>query len=466
MSTPPLSSHGSDPQGATSPVVPPGRAAPDALRPPPPPSATRLNKMGVIVAAVIMSVTLIVAAFLIGREPAPELGEEASAARFRAGAGRSFLDRPAPEPAPAGLASLSDSLPAPASVAARAAAAPVPYGPAPYEPYSPTPPPSPSPEASALEAAMRSGLTARSGPGGPPARAPASGGAAFGASEDERLQAYLQQLDALRQGAALSTGAVPGGGPGGGERDAPRAETFAAEAARARTHRASRIATEIERPAHPHEVREGTLVEAFLLTAIHSDLPGEALAQVARNVYDSQTQQVLLIPKGSRLIGTYDNQVALGQGRLLVAWTRLVFPDGRSVDLPGLASKDPAGATGLAGHVSRHRWRAFGGAVMLGVVGGGLAYAASRGRSPSGVVGYPGPGDIAAASVGTELSRVATEVLRRDVNRRPTIRAREGARFGVFMNGDLALPPYAAEDGFMQAPPLRQVAAPPLLGNR
>ena len=109
-------------------------------------------------------------------------------------------------------------------------------------------------------------------------------------------------------------------------------------------------------------------MEAYLLTAIHSDLPGEALAQVSRDVYDSQTQQVLLIPKGSRLVGTYDNQVAVGQGRLLVAWTRLVFPDGRSVRLPGLSSKDPAGASGLTGQVNRHRWRAFGNAVMLGVV--------------------------------------------------------------------------------------------------
>ena len=94
-------------------------------------------------------------------------------------------------------------------------------------------------------------------------------------------------------------------------------EPFSRRAAHVRSGRSAFVAGEIEWPASPYEVREGTLIEAFLITAIHSDLPGAVLAQVSRNVYDSQTQQALLIPKGTRLVGTYDSQVALGQGRLL-----------------------------------------------------------------------------------------------------------------------------------------------------
>jgi type IV secretory pathway VirB10-like protein len=228
----------------------------------------------------------------------------------------------------------------------------------------------------------------------------------------ERAQAFLQQAAGLRQGSNY-------------------------------------IATAIQQPMSPFEIREGTLIEAFLLTGIHSDLPGEVVAQVSRPVYDSHTQQTLLIPKGTRLIGTYDNQIALDQSRLLVAWTRMVFPDGRSVNLPGLNAKDLTGANGLTGRVNRHYWRAFGNAMMLAVVGGGLSYAAQT-TQRDGAYGYPTPGEVMAGSVATELSRVATEILRGSVTRRPTIRIREGTPFNVFMNGDLALTPYAPQDGFMQ----------------
>ena len=328
----------------------------------------------------------------------------------------------------------------------------------PYEPYgAPASAGSPTetPEEVALRQAMHSSLSARSGPGALSrnGRPDPAGNAGQGTSPESPLgyagQAYVPGVAGQTFAAAVPSA----------NRATDRVSAFAEDAARQRFDRGSYIATEVEPPVSPWDVREGTLVEAYLLTGIHSGLAGEALAQVSRDVYDSQTQQVLLIPKGSRLVGTYDNQVAVGQGRLLVAWTRLIFPDGRSVRLPGLSSKDPSGANGLTGQVNRHRWRAFGNAVMLGVVSGGLAYAASRGRSGGGLYSYPGPGDVAAASVGTELSRVATEILRRDVGRRPTVRVAEGTRFSIFMNGDLALPPYQAADGFMQPPPLRSASA-------
>ena len=51
------------------------------------------------------------------------------------------------------------------------------------------------------------------------------------------------------------------------------------------------------------------MIPAVLLTSITSDLPGDCLGQVSRNVYDSRTQRILLIPKGSKLICRYDDQV-------------------------------------------------------------------------------------------------------------------------------------------------------------
>lgn len=85
------------------------------------------------------------------------------------------------------------------------------------------------------------------------------------------------------------------------------------------------------------------MIEAALLTGLRSDLPGQISAQVTVNVYDSPTGRLLLIPQGSRLLGEYDSRVATGQSRLLLAWTRLILPDGRSIILERQPGTDEAG---------------------------------------------------------------------------------------------------------------------------
>src|SRR3546814_15105020 len=72
----------------------------------------------------------------------------------------------------------------------------------------------------------------------------------------------------------------------------------------------------------------GTVIPAALLTTVNSDLPGQVIASVTEHVYDSVTGRHLLIPQGSRLIGQYDSQVAYGQRRVLLVWTRLLRPAG------------------------------------------------------------------------------------------------------------------------------------------
>src|SRR3546814_9787236 len=79
-----------------------------------------------------------------------------------------------------------------------------------------------------------------------------------------------------------------------------------------------------------------SVIPAALITGIRSDLPGQITAQVTQNVYDSPTGRILLIPQGARLIGEYDNEIAAGQSRVLLAWARLILPGGRSIVLDGL----------------------------------------------------------------------------------------------------------------------------------
>jgi type IV secretory pathway VirB10-like protein len=98
--------------------------------------------------------------------------------------------------------------------------------------------------------------------------------------------------------------------------------------------------------ASPSILQAGSVIPAALITGIRSDLPGLVTAQVTQNVYDSPTGRILLIPQGSRLIGDYDADVAFGQSRILLAWNRLILPDGRSIVLERQPAPTRAGLPG------------------------------------------------------------------------------------------------------------------------
>ena len=397
---------------------------------PDPPPATRLNRLAIVVAAAVMSATLLVVALMVGRSMGREKAarlEREEAVRLSGGPARPrFLDRPpadsiqdaAEEQAPD--AEAYDALLKEASGSA-AFVPPGTYLADPYydaSPYDQGTASVPSPEEEALQRALRSSLmpqgladlaARRAAQARPPGRTSAYDDLRGSGLYGDGLYGDGLYRSAVSEGRGVLLGTPPQsqqtmgvrgwgvstpGATGTADEEQTADEPFSSEqflrrAAHVRSGRSAYIAGELDWPASPYEVREGTLIEAFLITAIHSDLPGEVLAHVSRNVYDSQTQQALLIPKGTRLVGTYDSQLALGQGRLLVAWTRMVLPDGRSVDLPGLASKDLQGASGLTGHVDRHRLSTFGDALMLSVVGAGLAL--SQRRPDRNGSAYPSP---------------------------------------------------------------------------
>jgi len=107
-------------------------------------------------------------------------------------------------------------------------------------------------------------------------------------------------------------------------------------------------------PASPYLLQAGSVIPAALITGIRSDLPGQITAQVTQNVYDSPTGSLLLIPQGTRLVGEYDDGVTVGQRRVLLVWTRLIFPDGRSLILERQPGTDAAGYAGLEDRVDHH----------------------------------------------------------------------------------------------------------------
>ncbi len=168
-------------------------------------------------------------------------------------------------------------------------------------------------------------------------------------------------------------------------------------------------------------VTQGTLIPAVLETAIDTNVPGFVRAVVSRDVRSFDGNRVL-VPRSSRLIGQYQSGMQNGQRRAYVIWTRLIRPDGASVNL-GSPAIGFDGTTGLEGKVSGAGFfKRFGSAMLLSVVGG-LGQIASGG---AGGVILNGAGSSAASSAAEQ-----------DGKRGPTVRVRQGEPIRIFTARDL-----------------------------
>lgn len=195
----------------------------------------------------------------------------------------------------------------------------------------------------------------------------------------------------------------------------------------------------------PYEVKAGSLVPAVLITQANSDLPGQLIAQVRENVFDTATGAHLLIPQGTRAIGVYDSLVAFGQERVLVAWQRLIFPNGSSLNLESMPGTDLAGAAGFHDRVQRDYVRIFGGAILLSAISAGLQISQGTFAAANQAADTRDLREILAAALGQNLGELGTEMARRNLNVQPTLEIRSGYRFNIAVMKDLILPdPYPA----------------------
>ena len=112
-----------------------------------------------------------------------------------------------------------------------------------------------------------------------------------------------------------------------------------------------------------------------MLSGVNSELPGNLIAQVSQNIYDSARGRNLLIPQGSKLHGVYDSRVIYGQERVLIAWNRIIFPDGSAFTLGAMPGADMAGYAGFNDDVNNHYLRIFGSAMLMSGIMGDTAYA-------------------------------------------------------------------------------------------
>jgi type IV secretion system protein TrbI len=192
-------------------------------------------------------------------------------------------------------------------------------------------------------------------------------------------------------------------------------------------------------PASSYVVQAGNVIPASLITGIRSDLPGQITAQVTENVYDSPTGRFLLVPQGTRLIGVYDSQVSFGQSRVLLVWTRLIMPSGRSIVLERQPGADTAGYAGLEDEVDNH-WGALFKAALLSTL---LGVGSELGAGSDSGTGNNG-GLIQALRLGTSdsLNQTGQKIVQRNLNIQPTLTIRPGFPVRVIVNRDLVLEPY------------------------
>lgn len=187
-------------------------------------------------------------------------------------------------------------------------------------------------------------------------------------------------------------------------------------------------------PPSPYVVQAGAVIPAALITGIRSDLPGQITAQVTENVYDSPTGKYLLIPQGSKLVGAYDSQISFGQGRVLLVWTRLIMPNGRSIVLERQSGADTQGFAGLEDQVDYHWLRLFAAAGLSTVLGIGSELGATN--NDNAVVQALRQGSS------NSLNQTGQQVVGRNLNIQPTITIRPGFPVRVIVNRDLVLAPY------------------------
>lgn len=199
---------------------------------------------------------------------------------------------------------------------------------------------------------------------------------------------------------------------------------------------ASRLEPGLTGVRSPYEVMAGTLIPAVLVTGLNSDLPGKILGQVSQNVFDTKSGRYLLLPQGTKLLGEYDSRIAYGQERVLVVWTRLILPNGKSVMLEGMPGVDLFGYAGVSDQVNNHYGKLLTGVLLSSFLSATVQMAQGE-RSYK-----PSWGELAAEGVAENVNQVGQQITRKNLNIQPTIEVRPGMRLNVFVTKDIALEPY------------------------
>lgn len=190
-------------------------------------------------------------------------------------------------------------------------------------------------------------------------------------------------------------------------------------------------------PVSPYMLSAGSVISASLITGLNSDLPGLVTAQVTENAYDSITGRILLVPQGSRLVGSYGSVVAFGQQRALVVWQRIILPDGSSLRIDNLPATDLAGYAGLSDKIDRHSWQLLKGVVLSTLLGVGTEL--SLGSNESDLV------QALRESTQQSAARAGDQLVAKSLDIQPMLKVRPGWPLRIVIHKDLVLRPWPSK---------------------
>ncbi len=249
--------------------------------------------------------------------------------------------------------------------------------------------------------------------------------------EERQRRAAIAEAQVMSDGIVIDSSTAQGGGDAqaadgnGSGRQLSSNEAFMQEAS-TRSYETVR-ATRIANPGRT--IVQGTTLNAVLETAISTELPGVIRAVVTDDVMSYDGMNVLL-PQGTRLIGSYNSDVSVIQDRVQMAWNRAVTPDGMSVELGGYGA-DALGMSGQAGQVDARFRQRFGTAALISLIGAGPEVVIDENSG--------GAASDAAGDVGDDLSTATQGALDDYLSAGPVIYIDQGTYMTVIVNRDLVL---------------------------
>jgi len=238
-------------------------------------------------------------------------------------------------------------------------------------------------------------------------------GGASGGSGGASAQQASHDVDA--SGAGLLGGSGSGSGRGGNGELAERLQPTRLDGARASVLENRDML-----------LTQGTMLDCALDTRIVSTQPGMLTCHTTRDVY-STSGRVVLIERGSKIVGEYQGGIQQGQGRIFALWTRVETPQGVVINLdsPGTG---PLGEGGHDGHIDTHFGARFGGAILISLIGDVGNWLSNQGS---------GSNNIQFNQTADGAQQAAVEALRNSVNIPPTLTKNQGERIGVYVARDL-----------------------------
>lgn len=201
--------------------------------------------------------------------------------------------------------------------------------------------------------------------------------------------------------------------------------------------------TQIQAKASGLIIDEGTPIRTVLITGLNTDAPGVVTAQVTSDVYDSATGDQLLIPRGTKVIGSYNHNVNNGQTRVLVALTRMIRPDGSWIDLSSASGAEMNGEGGLEGDVNNHFFKIFGSALVIGAA----TLLMDKEQQQTTVSQGLGTTQLGGSIFAQTLQQVVNQLLERNKDIPPTITRDAGTEFIFMVRRDMSLTPYHRSSG-------------------